>query len=298
MKTVGSLTKRLGKQLQDFVQRDDASCLTSGIKQTITRKKIKKQKRILNSSLQELHERFLKENEDIKISYTSFCRRKPFWVVAATELDRETCACKLHENMKFLASALKKKGLIQTDTLSELTKMASCDKKKIECMYGNCDSCKDINLVDGNAKFDQNEVTEWFQWKTKKEKRIVRSEEKEVVITVKELEQDTVWSLIDKFHEQLARYKKHEFNITNQLRHYRHLKENLAMNEIMIHIDFAENYECKLEKEIQSMHFGASKKQITLHTGVYYTAKDQQAQSFCTVSDSLEHGPNAIWAQF
>lgn len=47
----------------------------------------------------------------------------------------------------------------------------------------------------------------------------------------------------------------------------------MKMNEVMVHVDFAENYDCKLNREIQSMHFGASKRQITLHTGIYRVGK-------------------------
>lgn len=55
--------------------------------------------------------------------------------------------------------------------------------------------------------------------------------------------------------------------------------------EALIHIDFSENFQWKLSKEIQGMHFGASQRQITLHTGVYYTE-----------TDSLQHDPSGIWA--
>lgn len=66
-------------------------------------------------------------------------------------------------------------------------------------------------------------------------------------------------------------------------------------NEAMVHIDFSENYACKYDKEIQSVHFGPSQTQITLHTGVIYY-KGDCTTSFCTVSDCTNHGPPAIWA--
>lgn len=43
------------------------------------------------------------------------------------------------------------------------------------------------------------------------------------------------------------------------------------------------------------MHFGASKVQVTLHTGVIFFKGGQQ--SFCTFSPSNIHEPHAIWAQ-
>ncbi|CAG2194085.1 unnamed protein product [Mytilus edulis] len=73
------------------------------------------------------------------------------------------------------------------------------------------------------------------------------------------------------------------------MKHYRNIKENLKPNEALVHVDFAENFQCKLANEIQSMHFGASKKQLTLHTGVFYTALS--SQTFCAVSGSLDHNP-------
>ena len=63
----------------------------------------------------------------------------------------------------------------------------------------------------------------------------------------------------------------------------------------MIHIDFAENYVGKYADEPQGAHFGASKSQTTLHTGVLYL-KDKEPFSFCTISTSLMHGPRAISA--
>ena len=69
----------------------------------------------------------------------------------------------------------------------------------------------------------------------------------------------------------------------------------------MIHIDFSENYTCKFSSETQSVHFGASRQQASMHTGVIYTNHTdengkQQVTSFCSISDDTRHGPSAIWA--
>jgi len=87
------------------------------------------------------------------------------------------------------------------------------------------------------------------------------------------------------------------------------IKLQLAANEIMILVDFSENYGCKYSEEVQSAHFGASKGQVTLHTGVLYlnglnTVECQQGYgkqkqkciSFCSMSDSLRHDAAAVWA--
>lgn len=64
----GSLSLRLRKQVQAFYERDDISRLTSGIRETITRQGEKRQKRILNDTIEKIHERYLLENTEQKIS--------------------------------------------------------------------------------------------------------------------------------------------------------------------------------------------------------------------------------------
>jgi hypothetical protein len=52
-------------------------------------------------------------------------------------------------------------------------------------MYGKCDKCKK-EIIDVNAKgFDGNDEISWYQWSTKKEKRNIKNQEKEITITVK-----------------------------------------------------------------------------------------------------------------
>jgi hypothetical protein len=81
-------------------------------------------------------------------------------------------------------------------------------------------------------------------------------EEKNITLTVKEIREGTASDLVDKF----VRYKKHLFTIRAQYSYYRTKRQSLADNECMIHIDFSENYVCKMSSEIQGIHFGASKK--------------------------------------
>ncbi|KAG8180605.1 hypothetical protein JTE90_018223 [Oedothorax gibbosus] len=72
----------------------------------------------------------------------------------------------------------------------------------------------------------------------------------------------------------------------------------MKSNEILIHVDFRENYACKYANEIQTIHFVGGQ-QITLHTGMLYWKDESDViipESFCTLSDSLGHNAAAIWA--
>lgn len=79
----------------------------------------------------------------------------------------------------------------------------------------------------------------------------------------------------------------------HQQEQYQKAVSELKDNESLIVCDFSESYEAKPANEVQSMHFGASKRQISLHTGMVYWKGE--TQSFCTMSDESSHQPPAIW---
>ena len=138
----------------------------------------------------------------------------------------------------------------------------------------------------------------YFQWITSAEMKTNKNGQTvSVKLTRKETVESTLQNMLNEFNKQIARFKKHLFTIRHQYAQYRHLKGTLATNECMIHIDFSENYMCQYASEIQSVHFGASHAQATLHNGVFYTNVDENllTTSFCTISDSRHHGPPAIW---
>ena len=63
----------------------------------------------------------------------------------------------------------------------------------------------------------------------------------------------------------------------HQFQQYRAIKEKDTCTMI---VDFSENFTCGQNRAIQSSHFGASNKQVTLHRGVAYT--HGKTLSFCS----------------
>ena len=70
---------RYGRIVREFYVRDDNSRATSGKKETLTRNRDKKQKRLLCDTMKNLHLKFVAETPDSCISYSLFCRLRPFW---------------------------------------------------------------------------------------------------------------------------------------------------------------------------------------------------------------------------
>lgn len=96
------------------------------------------------------------------------------------------------------------------------------------------------------------------------------------------------------------KYLRHVYDTHHQYKAFEELRKNLKPGEIYAVVDFSENFACKHATEIQSVHFGASKKQISLHTGTFFYKKEEKKCIECvlfgTVSECLRHDAAAIWA--
>ena len=197
-----------------------------------------------------------------------------------------------------MADKLHREGIIPSSSQSEQYNQLVCDKESKTCMYGTCGNCKDNRLPPISHEADCREVT-YSQWVTKEKEFTKRSEgeqeTRKAKVTVKESREITIGELYLKFETDLKpRFTTHTFNIGHQYRTLRSLKEQMSADEVTVHVDFSENYTCLYGAEIQSVHFGGSHRQASLHTGVYYTTKG--TKSFCSISDSTRHDPAGIWA--
>ncbi|XP_050391948.2 uncharacterized protein LOC126810751 [Patella vulgata] len=293
LKTRTCLIRRTKQKIQNFFERDDNSRITSGKKETVTFRKVRKQKRLLTDNVRNLFRKFQSENPNCHMSLTSFRRMKPFWIRKATEYERDTCLCKIHDNFRLVTEKLHSLHVLNDSNPDNVVKKTACDINNKTCMYGECQKCCDYELNISDK--DQNQTVSWLHWTHMRVKREIKNcGVKDVFITTKKEESGYLSDLVQSFQDQIPKFKRHFYNMKNQFLHHRNILRDLNDKECILHVDFAENYQGKLDSEIQAMHFGASKTQITLHTGILYT-KDCH-KTFCTVSDSLEHGPAAIWA--
>lgn len=287
----------LRQKIHSFFLSDDISRTTAGIKETITRNKVKQQRRYLNASMSELYKDFVQENGKIT-SYTTFTRMRPFYVLKPSDLDRDTCLCKIHTNIELKTNVLKQYKVIEESNPHKLTEVIACDKSSANCMYGKCIHCKD-KMVPVNIE-KPNERVSWHEWQIinqLKTKNIGGSVNvREVKVSAKVKIDDFVEILESKFQKDMKKFKMHIFNIKKQNEAYKLIRENLNDHEAVIHIDFSENFACKYASEVQSFHFGSSRKQASLHTGVVYLPKTPKPICFASVSSCLSHEPPAIWA--
>ncbi|KAL1250481.1 hypothetical protein QQF64_018277 [Cirrhinus molitorella] len=189
----------------NFLSRDENSHLVAGKKDTITKNKQKKQRRVLTKPLTELHAQYQTEVEQsLSISYRQFARRRPFYMTEPKTRDRDTCACVEHENVRLLVNKLAKMGLLRTTSISELINMIVCDPKNKASMYRVCPKC-----CFDEVEFPETACTEvhWEQWEQAKSK----NGEKTFVNVLKQTYTGTIQDLKELFLKRLENLAAHQF---------------------------------------------------------------------------------------
>lgn len=270
------------------------SVIDPGKKSFIKIKGEKFQKQYLSHSIIDLWDKF-NLNRKKTVSYATFARHRPPQCVFPNVHGRDTCACLQHENMKYLTNYLHSKKIITESSDYQLSKAVTCEKANLDCLSRKCVVCKDqkINL---NLTGSSDQTHSFKILQSIKEKRTNEKTGREIVVTIAkkvELKLSTA-ELKDHFHQEFENFLSHLHKIFHQAKAYKELKSSLKDNEAVIIVDFSQNYQCKYSVETQGVHFGASRTQITLHTGVLYTKN--AVQGFASLSENLRHDSCAVTA--
>ncbi|KAJ8885261.1 hypothetical protein PR048_011458 [Dryococelus australis] len=107
-----------------------------------------------------------------------------------------------------------------------------------------------------------------------KMKTMCRPVKKEMKVLIKILVQ---------LEETMPSFLQHAAMIVHQYQTITELKNNLTEES---------------NKEIQAVHFGGARQQITLHTGVLHLRRkgNVSAQDFCSLSNNSRHDIMVVWA--
>ncbi|XP_047026178.1 uncharacterized protein LOC124634596 [Helicoverpa zea] len=287
------------KAVHDFLINDEYSRLTAGKNETITRKKSKRQIRLLNDTLLNLHIIF-KLKTGFNISYQTFRRYRPFWVLFPKAASRNTCLCTLHENNDHIIRSLQKSKVVSYGSASDAAKALCCNNTLTpKCLERECQSCL-YKKIDFN-NFAENDYITYDRWVTKDVDVVIKGVQKKCKKCVKETVKTTIGALVKLLHLNLPVFMQHVANMIHQMRSIQTFKQQLTSTKGLLHVDFSENYNCKYSAEVQSAHFGGSKPQLSLHTCVYYSAAEFpnngfQTTSMCSISKNLRHDPVMICA--
>ena len=232
-------------------------------------------------NLNELHENYKKLNPGDKIGLSKFCSLRPkHCITVGCRGTHSVCVCSIHQNVKLMVGALPTESTI---TYHELMEKLVCSVDSKICMLHRCPSCPGseslFHFLYEACKLDKvsdEALINYKQWVTT-DRTTLQDCSKTVIEFIK--------AIIDKINTLTS----HHFIPKHQSRFLSTQKANLAADEAIIILDFAENYSFVIQDAAQGHHWDNS--QATLHPFVlYYKTGDKVCHlSICIISDCLKH---------
>ncbi len=286
-----------------------------GKKQNIKSGKAFIQKKLLLCTIDEMYAIFKERHPDNEIGRSKFFELCPKWcVTAGWKGMHNVCVCKYHENFKLCIGAV---GFKKSD-VDSFMKDALCPEATRACYLRICEKCSS-NSVNLSLK-----ITKRIQEKMELKNVLDESEDDgetadntsgdeasdDAASSLDVISQMTIkvkqWVSTDRpelvfqhlsFPEfcdlvltQLLILIPHHYYTIEQAKYFKQRKESLSPSEVIVVLDFAENYTYTIQDEIQSNYF--NKQQLSIHPACLYY-KDEKGEtkekSFCYVSEDTNH---------
>ncbi|KAL3885488.1 hypothetical protein ACJMK2_025541 [Sinanodonta woodiana] len=210
-----------------------------------------------------LHDKFRLENPDIKVSRARFYQSRPKYLLLAKFASRRTCLCARHQNMALKLKAMRSLGLNLPKNPDAFIKEHDTNEKLKKTLETG---------LPGMVKYTQR----------KKVVERKKSRCKEVDESVAKT------NFIHLMDSQTSEFRK---RVKVQYQEMRNLRDN----EVMLWMDFAENFVCTSVEAFQSSYWNQA--MVSLHTMAvcFPKSQGQRLQSFVGVSDVLCHNATVVY---
>ena len=241
------------------------------------------------------------------VSHSVFSKLSPFNVLLSHQTKLSQCLCEYCTGCLLKLQSLNR--IIQATDDSNLKELKIKDKYELlnlsmcpksddnkyqerKCIERSCSECG-IALLEERLKPLEDtlgdKTVSWLKWETKVYTQDDKQKSKKVQLT----QTGTCKSLIDELCIETDFLAKHLFTANWQHDQFKYIRENLPNNWTTFVLDFAENYSCMSQDEIQSAHWAIQ--QVTVHPLVCYykcqhpTHSHVVQEALVFLSDDLNH---------
>ena len=263
---------QLASKVASFLSRDNNSRMTPGKKDG--RGQI--QNRVLINYMKNLHLKFLAENPEIKVSTGTFPKLRPSSIRLCNFLSKNTCPCTKHQNFALKCKRLQSYKVTTVINLDSFIRMH--DDKAVTDMLTNT---KEENIV-------------YSQWKRVKVDIGGNVKEKTRPVQIEVPTEEFRGIFID----EITAFREHVEHITIQYKVMKDLKVQLLPTQCIIQMDFAKDFHCQNNDEVQNAYFGAGN--VTIFPAVVYYRNAESAEllvkSIAFISDEGSHDSYAVHA--
>lgn len=269
--------------IEDFYNSDDISTETAGRKATLLKHSdLPISKRFMIITIEEAYEIFKATYPKKLISRSKFYKCRPKHIVQSSKLPHNMCVCQYHANFSFLLEASNKIIKSIPSNFGHFLKKVCCDEANEVCMRNECDECV-VEIVDSLVPLNEiNRLEDSVEWKIWRmiDNRMVLSQRK-----------GTAFDVLSELQMHLPKFKTHCYVKRVQQQYFQKRKMSIAKDEVVLQIDFAENYRLVNQNEIQSAHFSYS--QVTIFTCVAWLHTG--TKSFAITSNELAHNKYDVY---
>ena len=272
--------------VKNFYVREDISRISPGKRDVVTIRdqdgKRKMQKRHMYMSIKEAHGIFKEENPDMKIGLSKFAELRPPNVLLSSQTPSNVCTCIYHENMILALSAINSHVAEIPSYSKDFSASCLVDPDNDKCWFGKCnhDGCGFEARYALPSTVEGKKAT-WVQW----QEHGGRISKLEMNGTVKDLYDHISFMSIKFLHH--CRIKRQQ---AKSYQSDKALASDKDSKIAVLQMDFAENYSCFAQDEVQSAHWNQN--QVTLFTTVsWFKGK---IVSHVIVSDFMEHTKTSV----
>ncbi|XP_071507484.1 uncharacterized protein [Diadema antillarum] len=269
-------------------------------------KKTYKPRHVMESSIANLYQKYTKAHPDNPVSAGMFYSYRPKHVKTRGQAKYIGCLCEYCENINLKIQAINSlhKGTFKDGY--DVVKATMCPKppewdfNHHSCISRKCKKCG-VDMLDQRlqpilADLDKTMIVKWKRWTIIKTTCHTKKGTKEVKKRKPIEKQGTVQDLVKELKEEIDPFSEHLFNKDWQGNQEKNLRKNLQMNEVLGVYDFAENFKCEHQREVQSAYY--SHDAATVHPVVTYyicpTCLETVTESIVMVSDDLTHDHHLV----
>ncbi|GAB1865911.1 hypothetical protein CAJAP_06990 [Camponotus japonicus] len=301
---LGSCTIKTGKKISadtekkilDFYNSDLNSREMAAVKDVISvktdDKRILMQKRLLLLDLKGLFSKYIDENDKNRVSFSKFAQLRPKnCILAGASGTHSVCVCTIHQNCKLMLDSVNVEQLTNgTDnkisTYKDCLKQMVCDEKKASCNLDECSNCPGTLAIAQNLlkclEKKNIENVQFSSWTNTD-----RSTLQTLILPIDDFVQD----LSNKLHI----LKPHSYIAKQQTQYFDEKRRMLSPGEVIVGIDFAENFKYVVQDAAQAVHFNND--QCSICTVVYYYKEKSELlhKSLVFLSDCTKHDTAAVY---
>ena len=265
-------------------------------------KRTGKQKKLLDRPLKQVYQTY-KEMSTGTVAFSTFAKRRPRHIIPYAKTKMVGCLCEYCENVNIKLEVINRAAVGHPDCKIpdkySMVEFTMCGRQEgheyhsASCIRRQCDICGITKLKDRLSVITNDNHEQWTKWDNVK-----RASKDGNVVVKKELvtRTGTMKDVVAELLLEANSLAEHLFNSKWQYSQFLRVSETVPENTVVQVLDFAQNYRCDYQCEVQSSHYGY--RQVTLHPVVSYYQCSECTQvvreDMVFLTDVLEHNAAAV----